>query len=381
MPHIGHALTGLGIGLAASGEPRSRTLQGCWLGLCLTLSCWQDAAEWFGRLFGVRVWHSGPAGLPVSLVVIGAVAWWLRRRLREPLVVIVAAGAAVVSHGLLDMADGGIPLWWPFWRSNVGAELLRLERWEGSARYLTELRLFAPLVAAGFVVGAWRLGVGAWALAAGLAATAATIVLAVVSAEWAAWGSVTALLVCALVWATASRRGWRPAGWWMQLAVASPVVVFGAALVYGRHEMAVAEEYRAAGRYDAAMRHFERARRVAPLGSGVAPDYYIGLCMQLMGRERAARDYFEALLARMPGEELLQYGYAHVLVTATAEDVRDPESGVIIARELARSAREPRIRGYAERLLARVAAPAAAGTRQATAASQPNSASGQDPSP
>lgn len=352
MPHLGHAIIGLGIGAATVSETRRPAVQAAWLGSCVLLAFLPDLVEWLAVLAGLRLPRSAPAALILVIpcvALVSAVLWLGFRERRWPLH--AAAAAAVLSHTLLDALDGGIPLLWPWVSRDLGwGDAFGLGALRGGARIHAELVTFMPLMALGVLIRALRIGregdrlVALLGLAASFSAAVFTLGLLVIF-SWT--------VIAAAVWRLRPRV-WSRA-YAANLALVVPVLLLGVVQVHSRWHLLEGERLRGAERYGEAIEHYQAARRFGALDSVTDPLYYESLCLNELDRGRDALVLLETYLRSDPRNELMRYGLAHLRVTARDAAVRNVEQGLRLARELAADGESEHLRGHAERLLERAA--------------------------
>ncbi|HMQ15423.1 MAG TPA: hypothetical protein PKC49_05555 [Phycisphaerae bacterium] len=348
MPHLAHGLTGLAIGVASVGESRRPAVHAGWLGACVTLAYLPDLIEWLLLLCGVRTARSAPASLPVSMAAALAVIAIVRLALRETRwPILVAAGAAVLSHSLLDALDGGIPALWPWSAETFGWEdAFGLDAGRGAGRVHAEAVLFMPLLALGLLIRAGRLGREPDRLVA-LLALAATFSAAVFP--------LGLLVLFSLVICAAAAWRVRPRVWtWgltANLAAMAPVVLLGVVQWHSHWNLREGERLRVAGRCQEAIGHYHAARRFGALDSVTDPLYYEALCLNELDRPVEALALLEDYLRRDPDNDLMLYGLAHLRITARDPHVQDFVEGRRLAGHVAAESRSEHYRGLAQRLL------------------------------
>jgi hypothetical protein len=346
MPHIGHLLTGAAIGAATAGEPRSRVLRNTWIGGAILLAAAPDVAEWLARLAGATFPHNALASIPIVTAASIVLFVGLRLGLRERRLLVFAAISALASHTLLDTLDGGIPLWWPFSRKEIGPDWLGLGIERGAARLIREWLIFAPLAAAGLAVHTCRKQQSPKSRTALLLAVIATLAAATLGGVIPAVFS--AVVVSLLI---AAGRPHRPALAHLANALPLlPIVVFGIVEWDSKRHVVMANAAWGRQDYALAMQEFESAMRWGAIDTGIDPLYYIGTCKAALGDEQGAFDYFNWAIARWGDEPLLQYGLGKLLISARQPDLRRPQEALRLANAALRSAPTPQFAQWAGQL-------------------------------
>jgi len=347
---LGHALVGLGVGAATVPDARSPWLARGWLGTALTLAYWPDVLEWLGGLLGWSPPHSAFASLLPVMVSCAALVLLLRLALKETSRPILAAACGLVfSHLVLDLIDGGIPIWWPFSSRVVGPDWIPNGRGELAARVSKEVWLFVPVAAAGLAGLVWRCRAGLWL--AGVAAVALQVVIVGSIAEqvvlMAAPGGV--LVAAALV---APRRWPRPALLW-QVVPAVPVLVLAAVQFYAEQQMRLGLRYQLERDYVSAQRYYARCARLRPIGHDDLARYLIQVLDQRLRGEEAAWQQHLSALAENPDDPAHLKALAELYLTAGDPGRRNPAEALRLAERLAERSESPDDVQAAQRLLER----------------------------
>jgi hypothetical protein len=274
VPHLGHALVGLGIGVATSGVPRTRAVRSTWLGACVLLACLPDVLEWGLRWLRWPLPHNAPASLLVLGILSLALVVGCRLMGERRWGVAGAAVACLASHSLLDTVDGGIPLWWPWSDADVGPDWLRTEAGGGALGALAwEAALFFPVVLLGACARAVR------------------------------------------------RPPRHPRPLWLLNAVPLlPLALLAGAEGYAHHHMRVGRELDLRGEHERALERFLAVQQVHPLDLEEDAHSWIAMSLQKLGQERAAYELYQDYLARDPNALPMRYGLAYLHLHA-----RDPE--------------------------------------------------------
>ncbi|MGE3180965.1 MAG: metal-dependent hydrolase [Phycisphaerae bacterium] len=155
MPQIGHAFVGLGLGAATLDAPRKRRLRFAWLGVMLLAALLPDVVEWYYLVCGgPLVPHSSFASVFSTALSILICSTILRFALGERAVAAhLLVAAAIFSHTMLDVLDGGIPLWWPFSDAVVGVEWLGRDDAPLLEQLAKEFVVLGPFFTIGIVLG------------------------------------------------------------------------------------------------------------------------------------------------------------------------------------------------------------------------------------
>lgn len=338
MPLLGHGLVGLGIGAATSADVRSPWLRNAWLGAVVTLAYLPDLLEWFVRLAGYSMPHSAWASLPMTVLGCAVLALTLRFMLHERAGLPLLAGAiALASHGVLDLVDGGIPLWWPFSRIVAGPDWIPNDRDGLGGALVKEVCLFAPFAAAGCVCAVWRKRAGV-----------ASICAAIVGLELVLVGCIMGqiLLTClaggALVLLTLVVYRYRP-GWrqfWLIVPLVPVLLLAGAELCAAQQMRWGRECYRERD-YARAQEHFVCCARYRSIGLNNASHHMIAVCHMRLGQEETAYRLFRDGLDHDPRSFSALRGLADLYMTARDERFRKPHEAVRMAKRLVPAAGNP----------------------------------------
>lgn len=349
MPLFGHGLVGLGLAAASLRDPRSVALRDCWIGLTVLLAYLPDVSEWLAALAGVRLLHSAPASIPMSLlsvlVVLGLLRFGFRERSRVALAV---AACAVASHLLLDAADGGIPLWWPIDDRLGGSDWLGLGGFSPQRRVWEESRLFLPILAIGVAIGIIRNG-GHW-LIAGLAGGLGLCAVTLAALDQIAGVAVCLVLLGLLVAALVRELRWR---WVLNLVPAAPVLALAAVQLYAWHEMRLGLAAHTEGRFMAAIEHYAAAGRFRPVDMEAAALYRSAACYQALGDYERAHTMYERGRAEFPGHLCFLDGLADLFVSARGTRFWNPAEAEWLAQFVIEQTTDPAYRAYVERILQR----------------------------
>lgn len=307
MPHVGHPLTGLAIGMAtlpAVGEPRVRRV---WLGACVLAACLPDLVAWKLRLAGLALPHNAlSAPLPVAAASVLIVAW-LRFGFGERRgAALLALPLATASHGLLDAINGGVPMLWPFSAVVLGADWLGLDAIEGWRRLAVEIALFAPLVAAAWLIGRRPRG---------------------------------------------AASAWRhPA----QLVPLVPVAAFAVAQLLGRWEYQQGIDRLGGNEPEAAMAHFRAALRWQPLAHVDESLYYLADCHLRLGNDATAAAIYIRAAQADPRNPIMRFGLARVYLYAADPAYHRPDEGLRLMEQVHAESEPGPYREMVATVLARV---------------------------
>lgn len=334
-------------------------MRNAWLGIAVLLAYLPDILEMSVAVVGLAVPRSALASLPAAVVEAALVVALLRWAVRETSpIALAAAAAAVVSHAVLDLIAGGIPLGWPFSSHVVGPDWVRVDQLPPLARLPRELMIVGPVLAAGLAVYAVRCaGLRSSAVAAALlaAATAATSVVT----RAAASTTVIAATVCALLLAelalVALTTAWRPrlAALWNGVVLA-PILLVGGVTIYAWYEVDVGDTYWERHEYAEALVHYNRGR-AAPLLGGQAHlrVYRRADCLRHLGHFGEAYELFEAGSRRFPDCLWFQCGIIDLLLSADNPQWHRPAEALALARSTAPRATGTVYESWALALLAR----------------------------
>lgn len=348
MPQFAHGFAGLGIAAATIHAPRSAALRAGWPGTLLLLAYLPDLLDWALHLARTGVPHGAMCSLPMTTLLCAATLLLLAGVLRERSVQVIAAAlAALVSHLLLDLYSGGIPLWWPFSAEFSGADLFDLEDLPFRERVPVELTVSAPLLAFGLGAGiVRRQGPPVFMLATGAALGAS--ICAVLGRH--AWLSATAVACLALFWLLAAQPGGRAFSLW-NLAPAAPVLLLAGVQVHGWARVQLGLFAQARGDHAAAIAHYRSAAFLRPMGLDGVELYRVGRTYIEMGREEQAYRLFMQGLAEYPDRVLFLDALVHLHLSPHDPQYYDPPEALRLARIVHDRATKPYYRRYAADLV------------------------------
>jgi hypothetical protein len=352
MPVIGHALVGAAAAAATLPDVRSRPLAACWPGLLVSLAYAPDLLEWPARLGDWPVPSDAFCSLPTTAVVAGLIVLLLRYGFGERrLIVHLAAVGAFASHGLMDMAENGVPLWWPWSSADV---LLPWQSGDLPATWAgpqAELHFYGPWLAAGLAVLIWRRSPSSGARATAGAGVAAVLVAALLAQAVIVAAGVL-LLGGLAIWVY--RPG--PRVWLGSLAGMVPLLVVGAVQLYAWQQYLIGEVARQNRDYATAALHFRAAWAVRPVDSADSALTRLALCYEQTGQLDVAEHYYRTALRLYPGCDMGLYGLGKLLLNTRDPAFYRPEPARELLSQAASGARHPELRAAAQRWLDRLEA-------------------------
>ncbi|MFH1746075.1 MAG: hypothetical protein ABIG44_03410 [Planctomycetota bacterium] len=350
LPLLGHGLVGLGIGVATTPDVRGPRLRAIWLGAVISLAYLPDLLEWVIGLAGIRLPHSALAALPVTAASGLVVVLLLRLGWRERnWIVLAAALCAVASHMLLDLIDGGIPLYWPLTGAMIGPDWFDGEARGGAEGLIWELFWFAPLAAVGATVAICRRRPGSLVVCAALILP--ELLLAGAFMEQPV---LTAVAGGILVVLALRVYRWRPRwGVIWQIVPVVPVMLLAAVQGYATQQMRLGRECFGARDYASARQHFTNCANARPLGLASSARYEIARCCVRLGEEETAHGMYLRYLEEDPAGYGPLRGLTELYLTARDERFRRPAEALYLAERLVPAARDPAERELAQRLLDR----------------------------
>ncbi len=323
------------MGTATAADPRSRVVKKCWIGLAVFLAYLPDFLEWVGRSMGLEMTRSAPASLFVVAICIAVLLPAMRLTGEKSAVILVVGAAAVLSHLLMDMIHGGIPLWWPVSSRKVGPDWLHLGPSRGVECFRRELVLFGGTLAVGLAIGIARCRPGAYWCA---------IVGGLVGLAWAAsWldrpvfvlagiGGLAAagLIVCR----TLVGLPWL----WHAVPLLPLLFIAGSHLYIGR-EVRLGDEFWMHEEYRPALVHYNRSRRfISVSGESCATLYKIGYCHWMMGDEAEAHRFYLLGVEKFPEYSCFYEGLAEVCLFAKNPVLNRPQEVFALTDKLVATA-------------------------------------------
>jgi hypothetical protein len=318
MPIYAHGLVGFGVGAASVHSARSPACRRGWIGCAVFLAYVPDLTDWLARTCGYETMPvSAMSSIPMAAMfcvafLLMAQFWW-----RERSAAIRMAGlAAIGSHWLLDWADGGVPVWWPFSNRLSGPDLFRLHSLGAGERLVREVALFG------------------WAALLGLA------VFAVREAR----GSSPRVVIQRPI---AGRLMWQSAWMW-------PVLALGGVQGYILSQQMRGDVYWDREDYAGALPFYERSTALASVdGASRLLLFKIGHCHYMLGQEEGAYRAFTHGLRLHPDSAGLYIGLAELYLTAKDPRYYRPAEVPWLAEKVRQYATRDYERRDAERLTAR----------------------------
>lgn len=346
MPQLGHALVALGTATATETAPRAQATRAAWVGGCLLLAYAPDLIEWGMLWIGWLPIHGGPSGLPIMLPLTAVVLACLRFGLGErSWLALGVVAVMLLSHSLLDLLDGGIPLRWPFSRDVVGGDVLGLTRIEAGGRLAAELRRFVPLACLGIALRLWTASPSSWTRWSAVSALA--ISLATAPLDAAPWLQVIALSVSIAAYLGSwTRTRWKSVGW--QVTLALPLLAMGLSQAYAWHQMRLADAHYLAGRPAAAIPHYRQARRLRPVDLTARAIYREADSLTQAGQYAAAHALFWRGIRASENPLAFRDGLARLYFSAEGTPWHQPREAVALLERLLAHPHPPAYRRYLE---------------------------------
>lgn len=379
MPQIGHALVGLGLGAAATQAPRSKWVRRAWLGIVLLAALLPDVVEWYYLVLGgPLVPHSAFASVFLTILSILICSAILRFAFGETSIVAhLLVGGAILSHSLLDLIDGGIPLLWPLDSIIVGPEAFGPDDAPLLQQLRREFAVLSPFLTVGVFWGLYTAGMRGgrrretstttWLfVAAGFVAIVGGLIsFFAPGVELALPGlgnlgigeslSVFGLLCAVVAVAVHVQVGW------LRFALYScipllPAFVLGGLEVMARIDLHRAFEIRATGDYQAAADRFDRAAGWHALSTRFFARCNAARCYWQGGEPAEAAKRFEAMIDEYGPEPTLLYHEAQFRIGTEDPAFRDVEKARDYAARAAANSRSRAVRAESRKIVERAEA-------------------------